>query len=226
MMKLVAFVPMKGHSERVKDKNIRRFNDKPLFWYILHELSKAKCVDEIVVDTDSERIETEVKKYFPQVNIVFRPEELQGDFVSMNEIIKYDMSQVKADAYLQTHVTNPLLQSKTIEQAYEEYKRGVENGHDSLFSVDRLQTRLYRADASPLNHNPKELIRTQDLEPLYNENSNMYFFTEESFQKANARIGCAPMLYEMNPLESMDIDEVTDFVLAEQIYRLREEGKL
>ena len=217
--KIAALVPMKGHSERVKNKNMRDFNGKPLMWHILNSLTECKAIAEIYVDTDSELIASVVKHYFPDIHIIDRPQELRGDFVSMNDVLQYDISQIDADIFLQTHATNPLLSAQTIGDACERLmaKRGE---YDSLFSVNRLQTRLYDKNGNPMNHDPNKLIRTQDLDPIYEENSNIYLFTRESFASSNARIGKKPMIFEMNPLESVDIDDETDFILAEQLQKI------
>jgi len=217
--KIAALVPMKGHSERVKNKNMRDFNGKPLMWHILNSLKECKTIAEIYVDTDSELIASGVKHYFRDIHIIDRPQELWGDFVSMNDVLQYDISQINADVFLQTHATNPLLSAQTIEDACESLmaKIGV---YDSLFSVNRLQTRLYDKNGNPMNHDPSKLIRTQDLDPIYEENSNIYLFTRESFMSRNARIGKNPMIFEMNPLEAIDIDDETDFILAEQLQKI------
>lgn len=221
--KVTALVPMKGHSERVKNKNIRDFNGKPLFWYIVDALRQCASVSGIYVDTDSKFLAETVLHYFPEVIIINRPERLCGDFVSMNEIIRYDMDYIGGEYFLQTHSTNPLLERKTIEDACKKFFDCI-GEHDSLFTVNRLQTRLYDKEGKPVNHNPDKLIRTQDLEPIYEENSNLYIFSRNSFQSAGARIGRNPIMYEMNPLESCDIDDENDFLMAELIQGLRKDG--
>jgi CMP-N-acetylneuraminic acid synthetase len=85
---------------------------------------------------------------------------------------------------------------------------------DSLFSVNKVQTRFYKADSSPVNHDPANLIPTQDLEPWFEENSNLYIFTADSFAHSKARIGTSPVLFETPALESLDIDTPDDWELA------------
>lgn len=220
--KVTALVPMKGHSERVKNKNIRDFNGKPLFWHILYTLTQCESVSGIYVDTDSDFLAQTVLHYFPEVIIINRPERLCGDYVSMNEIIQYDIDQIGGEYFLQTHSTNPLLKQKTIDDACKRFF-GASGEADSLFTVNRLQTRLYNKEGAPVNHDPDKLIRTQDLAPIYEENSNLYIFSKNSFRSAGARIGQNPIMYEMDSLESCDIDEENDFLLAELIQRLRKD---
>lgn len=217
-MKIIALLPMKGHSERVPNKNMKLFNGKPLFYHVLNTLQNCNLIDEVIINTDSDAISTSTKQ-FGKVKIHERPTEICGDFVSMNDIIAYDINHSDGDVYLQTHSTNPLLRTTTIHQAIEKFISQSE--FDSLFSVTKLQTRLYWENVKPINHNPNELLRTQDLPPVFEENSNFFIFTKSSFKNAaNKRIGKKPMMYEMDKLESVDIDEPQDFILAETIQQL------
>jgi N-acylneuraminate cytidylyltransferase len=177
----------------------------------------------VVVNTDSEIIKEDLKKNFEDnVIVVNRPQEIIGDFISMNKIIECDMDNVDADLYIQTHSTNPLLKIESLDAAIEKMISFTENKlYDSVFSVTRLQTRLYNGIGEPFNHNPEELLRTQDLEPLYEENSNFYIFTKESFSNAGQkRIGIRPYMFEIDKIESVDIDEPQDFIIAEALYKL------
>lgn len=221
--KVIALVPMKAHSERVPNKNTRVFAGRPLYYHILDALEHTYAIDEVIVDTDSEEIAAGATSAFSKVRIVRRPEELRGDFVSMNKIIAHDLGQSPGDIYLQTHATNPLLKTKTLSNVLNRFAK-AEN-HDSLFTVTRLQTRLYTADGKPINHSPAELIRTQDLPPVYEENSCVYVFTKESFESAaGGRIGKRPMMFELDRMESIDIDDEYTFSLAEILARYNLEG--
>jgi len=213
--RLVALVPMKAHSERVPNKNVRDFNGRPLFHWILGTLNAVEAVDEIVVDTDSPRIAREAADKFG-VTTIDRPESLWGDEVSMNRILRHDVETVEADLYLQTHCTNPLLRPSTVAQAVETFR---EDDHDSLFSVTPLKTRLWMADATPLNHERDRLIPTQELDPVFEENSNLYLFTRDSLLTRENRIGDDPGMYEMDAEEAVDIDYPVDFRYAEFLHR-------
>lgn len=216
--KFAALVPMKGHSERVKNKNLRKFGDKPLLCHVLQALHESEYVSKIYIDTDSDEIARIATERFERIEIIKRPAKLCGDMVSMNDIIKYDISEIGADYYMQSHATNPLLRTHTIDEACGKYLGGL-GQYDSLFTVNKVQTRFYDKMVRPVNHDPDHLIRTQDLEPWYEENSNLYIFSKDSFFAANARIGKRPQMLVMDSLESVDIDEESDFVLAEEIYK-------
>lgn len=217
---IAAFVPMKGHSERVPQKNSRNFNGKPLFHWILKALNRTESVDKTVVDTDAEHIAEEASERFG-AEIIDRPERLRDDEVSMNRILLHDVEQTEAEAYLQTHCTNPLLRPATIDEAVDEFFADEE--HDSLFSVTALQTRLWDGDVAPVNHKRDRLLPTQELPPLYEENSNIYLFTQDSIERRENRIGDDPAIFEMGRREAVDIDEMVDFEFAEFLHQ-REYG--
>ncbi|MDO9566768.1 MAG: acylneuraminate cytidylyltransferase family protein [Candidatus Desulfaltia sp.] len=220
-MKITALQPMKAHSERMPNKNIKNFCGRPLYHAVLSSLFKSKYIDKVIINTDSDIIKEDAIKNFERVVIIDRPGELQGDFVSMNDIIAYDLSKIDSEHFLQTHSTNPLLRTETIDFAIETYFKNL-NEFDSLFSVTRLQTRLYWKDSSPINHNPIELLRTQDLSPVYEENSNFYIFSKKSFTNAaGSRIGRRPKMFEIGKLEAIDIDEPEDWEIAEILYMRR-----
>jgi len=218
-MKIKALLPMKGNSERVPNKNMLDFDGHPLYHAIMKSLLASKYIEQVVINTDSPLIAKDAKKYFGNgVMIIDRPETIQGDLVSMNDIIAYDIAKLSGEVFLQTHSTNPLLRADTIDKAIEKYIEGS-GIYDSVFGVTKVQTRFYDKDANPVNHNPKELLRTQDLEPLYEENSNFYIFSKTSFKNANnKRIGIKPQILEVNKLEAIDIDEPEDFTLAELLH--------
>lgn len=218
--KITALVPMKGKSQRVKGKNLRIFVDKPLCMHILGTLEACDTITHIVVNTDSDEIASLVRS-FSKVIIHPRPEHLWGHDVPMNDIIAWDIEhdETEADHFLQTHATNPILSSETITKAVIEYLNNMDK-YDSLFSVTPYQARFYNDKYEPINHNPKELLKTQDLEPIYEENSSMYIFSKKSFKEAeNRRIGNNPKMYIMNKIESMDIDTEEEFLLAENIFK-------
>jgi len=220
-MRVVALVPMRHHSERVPGKNYRPLAGKPLFHHILETLQQCPSIQAIVVDTDSPTIMAGIRQHFPQVQVIERPQHLCGDDVPMNEILMYDTAQVEADLYLQTHSTNPLLRSETVECAIQTLLARYP-AYDSLFSVTRLQTRLWDELARPINHNPNILLRTQDLPPVYEENSCIYLFTRQTLVQRRNRIGERPYLFEIPAEEAWDIDEPLDFIIADMLLSRRE----
>jgi CMP-N-acetylneuraminic acid synthetase len=225
--RIVALLPMKANSERVRGKNFRDFNGKPLFRWILDTLLAVEEIDEVVINTDARRILADNGLVDgPRVRIRDRKPEICGDFVSMNLVLADDVANVPADIYVMTHTTNPNLSLASVLGAVDLYRRAVADGSgDSVFTVNKFQTRFYRADASAINHDPANLIRTQDLEPWFEENSNLYVFSGQSFAATNARIGRHPKMYEMGRSESVDIDDQESWYMAEAMSKYIEAGK-
>ena len=214
MHTIIALVPMRHHSQRVPGKNIRPLANKPLFEYILQTLKACPEISQIVVDTDSNVIMDALSKRYPSVKVLERPPHLREDDISMNEILMYDTSLVEADFYLQTHTTNPLLSAATVRKAIQAFLANYP-AYDSLFSVTRLQTRLWDQLTRPINHNPSILLQTQDLPPVYEENSNLYIFTRQSLVERRNRLGERPLMFEVDAVEALDIDDELDFKIAE-----------
>jgi len=215
---IVALVPMRHSSERVKGKNYRDFNGKPLFHHIIQSLLDCPQLYKVVIDTDSPVIMDYAKEVFPQVLVLQRPEHLRDGNIPMNDVLLNIVNQVPADFYLQTHSTNPLLKATTISKAIEQFI-GQYPIYDSLFTVTRLQTRLWDGLARAVNHNPNILLRTQDLPPIYEENSCMYIFSKQLLEEKHNRIGNRPYLFEIPKSEALDIDEEIDFTLTEMAHK-------
>jgi CMP-N-acetylneuraminic acid synthetase len=216
-MRIVALLPMKANSERVKGKNFRDFGGKPLFKWVLDTLLSVAEIDLIVINTDARHILAEYGLIDNErILIRDRNEEICGDLISMNLIIKDDIKNIDADIYLMTHTTNPFLSRHSVQAAIKKFQRTVKaGGADSLFTVNKVQDRFYDIDVQPINHDPANLIRTQDLDPWYQENSNLYLFSKESFYKTDARIGANPTMLVTAPYESADIDTPDDWELGE-----------
>ena len=226
--RIVALLPMKANSERVKGKNFREFYGKPLFKWMLDTLLEVAEIDQVIINTDARHILAEHGLVDTnRVVIRDRKPEICGDLVSMNLVIEDDVENVEADIYLMTHTTNPLMSADTVRNAIKAFQEEkLSRNVDSLFTVDKIQTRFYRDDCSAVNHDPDNLIRTQDLEPWYEENSNLYIFTGESFKTTQARIGKHPMMYEGPQFESIDIDtpEGWNFAVVAARYLNDKEG--
>lgn len=211
--KIVALLPMKANSSRVPGKNFKDFCGKPLFRWILDSLLAVEEIDQIIINTDAREILAENGLVdSDRILIRDRKQEICGDDVSMNIVLADDVANVDADVYLMTHTTNPLLSSSTIAEAISRYTSALTSDcADSLFTVNKIQTRFYTESCKPINHDPDNLIPTQDLEPWYEENSNLYLFNRESFASTNARIGSKPTMMVSPALECSDIDTPDDW---------------
>lgn len=208
---------MRHSSERVKGKNYRDFGGKPLYHHIVGSLLACPSIQQVVIDTDSPFILEDAAKHFPSVHLLERPEHLRAGEIPMNDVLLHTTGQLEADFFLQTHSTNPLLSAATIERGAQLFLKNFPI-YDSLFTVTRLQTRLWDSLARAVNHNPNILLRTQDLPPIYEENSCMYLFSRDILLKKHNRLGDRPYMLEITREEAQDIDEEIDFRIAEFMY--------
>lgn len=225
-MNIICIIPIKHNSERVPGKNFKMFSNKPLYWYIINTVLKCSLISKLVINTDSEFIKDGIKNFFNMDKIIIynRPDHLKSGDTPVNKLLLDTIESLKLDAdfYIQTHTTNPLLKIETIENCINLFM-DKNNTYDSLFSVKKFQNRLYKNkndNILAINHNINELIPTQDLETLYEENSCLYIFSKKILFEKNHRIGDNPQLYVMDDIESQDIDIESDFYLAEIIYNL------
>ncbi len=217
-IKIAALIPMRHSSERVPGKNYRSFAGKPLFFHIVENLLKSKFVDVIVIDTDSPDIIKMTRENFPTVVILERPEHLRDGSIAMNDVLLNLTNQIEADLYLQTHSTNPLLTFNTIDKGIKNLLESYPM-YDSLFSVTKRNVRFWDILARPINHNQNILLRTQDLPPIFEENSCMYIFSKDILKSKHNRIGNRPLLFEIDPVESQDIDVELNFKVAEFLFK-------
>ncbi len=215
---IAAIVPMRHSSERVPGKNYRPFAGKPLYHHIVNTLLECPQITTVVIDTDSPFILEDAARHFPTVTLLERPEHLRAGEIPMNDVLLNTIRQVPADFYLQTHSTNPLLSAASVQRGIQTFLEHYPI-YDSLFTVTRLQTRLWDQLGRAVNHNPNILLRTQDLPPVYEENSCLYLFTREILERKHNRIGDRPFLLEIPALEAQDIDEELDFQVAEFLFQ-------
>jgi len=223
MTRITALVPMRHSSERVPGKNFRPMAGKPLFHHILRTLQAVPEIRKIAVDTDSPTILSGLEEHFPAVVRLERPEHLRHGEIPMNQVLLHDTAEIESDFYLQTHSTNPLLRAETISIAIQTFLDNQPEV-DSLFSVTPWQTRLYWQDGTTINHNPKELLRTQDLPAVYEENSCIYIFSRNTLVEHDHRIGPKALMFPINPAEAGDIDEELDFQVVEFLLLQRQKG--
>jgi len=213
---IIAILPMRSGSQRVKNKNLRQLVDKPLFEFVLNELSSVAEFDQIVVDSNSDEILESVQALgIRNVILSKRPEELATSTTSMVEVLKLVSEKHPSDWYFQTHTTSPFLSQSTIKRALSEVVDNQE--FDSGFGVSEIQQRLWSVQGEPINHDPANLIPTQDLEPINIENSSFYIFKKEQLFDLGTRYGRAPKLIAVPKLEAIDIDDEEDFELARVI---------
>jgi len=224
--RFVAIVPLKHHSSRVPGKNCRDLGGRPLYAHILDTLLQCQCVGLVVVDTDSDEMHEAILHRYMGERILVHPreEQLLGDDTSVHRIILSVHAWLRAlrprfppNLYLQTHATNPFLQAATLDRAAATF---LEDRSRSLMSVLRHQARFYFGDsARPINHDPEELMQTQDLPPIFEDCSSFYFFSAETLKEFSRRTCSAPRFYELGRIEAHDIDWEEDFLVAQSFIK-------
>ena len=218
-MKIIAVVPIKLNNQRLPGKNIKQFtNGKPLCNYILTTLLSIKKIDEIYVYCSSD----EIQSYLPEgVKFLKRPVFLDTDNTKMNDVLQYFSKEILADIYIMAHVTAPFVHTESIEKGLEAVQSGM---YDSAFAVKKLQDFLWK-DGRPFNYKLEYIPRTQDLPAIYKETSGFYIYLFQTITEEKCRIGNRPYLVEIGEIESIDIDEEEDFIIADAIYNYRYKRK-
>ena len=209
-MKRVAFVPIRLNSQRVEGKNLRELGGRPLMTYLLKTLTQVENIDEVYLYCSN----PDVQQYLPEgVKFLQRDERLDSNTTLGEEIYDAFTSEVDADIYILAHATSPFIRTATIADAVARVESGE---YDSAFSAERVQTFAWW-DGKPLNYSLDRVPRTQDLKPVYVETSAFFVFEREVWQGKRRRIGERPYMAVTDRIESMDIDNPDDFLLAEAI---------
>lgn len=211
-MKVIAIVPMKLNNRRLPQKNTKPFtNGKPLCYYILSTLLTMESIDEVYVYCSN----PDIQDFIPEgVRYLRRSETLDQDTTKMNEVLQCFASDVPADIYVMTHTTAPFISKESIQKGLDAVISGE---YDSSFAAKKLQDFLWK-DGKPFNYELESIPRTQDLPPLYEETSGFYVYRADVMKKYSRRIGNHPFIVEVGEIESVDIDEPEDFLIADAIY--------
>ena len=210
IMKRVAFVPIRHNSQRVEGKNLRELGGRPLVTYLLETLTRVENIDEVYVYCSNPA----VKPYLPEgVRFLQRDERLDQNTTLGAEIYDAFTREVEADIYILAHATSPFIHPATIANAVAQVESGE---YDSAFSAVRVQTFAWW-QGKPLNYTFERVPRTQDLEPVYVETSAFFVFREDVWREKHRRIGERAYMAVTDRIESMDIDNPDDFLLAEAI---------
>lgn len=212
-MKTVAFVPVKLNNQRTPGKNTKQFEDgTALITVFLKTLVKVEGFDEVYVFCSNPSI----KDYLvPGVIYLERPEYLDTQQATPQDIIDEFISRVNADVYAVCHCTSPFVTKEHFEECVKATQSEV---FDSSFTAERLQHLMWTDNCQPLNFDPTNVPRTQDLPVYYNEVSAAYVFKKEVFNRYRRRIGISPHITVVSGVECVDIDYPEDFEIANAIY--------
>jgi CMP-N-acetylneuraminic acid synthetase len=178
---------------------------------VLSTLLNVEGVDEVYTYCSN----PDIQEFIPEgVKFLKRSSLLDQDTTSMNEVLKAFARDVPADIYMMTHATSPFVKKESLEKGLVAVISGE---YDSAFAAKKIQDFLWE-NGKPFNYELDNIPRTQDLSPLYKETSGFYIYKNEIMRELNRRIGDTPYIVEVGEIESIDIDEAEDFVIADAMY--------
>lgn len=211
-MKVVMFIPIKLNNERLPNKNILPLNNIPMCQYLFNTVKDIDIIDEKYVYCSN----TKIKEYMPhEIELKIRGKKLDDFKTKGLEIINSFVNEVDADIYVLAHVTQPFIKKESIIEAIEKVKTGY---YDSAFSAKELRQYCWY-DKKPVNYNPDDIVRTQDLKPIYMETGAFYIFTKNVYEKKGNRIGYKPYIKIVDDIEAIDIDTKADYDFANYVSR-------
>jgi CMP-N-acetylneuraminic acid synthetase len=219
---MVFFIIIKKKSQRIKNKNFKRVGSKELWKHLVLELKGEK----VFIDTDSYKIIKDCGRYFPWVvafprnkeHIKFEEKKSISPVLLMieNFIKKYVVNN--NEIIVNTHVTSPFIKLCTIKEAAKKLKK-----YDSVAAVTKYYNFAWLKNKYnklvPINFNPKEVNKTQNLNPIVMSNGAFFIFKKKTFIRYKNRIGKKPFYYELDFPESIEIDDKEDLYLARSICR-------
>ena len=211
-MKIVAFLPAKGTSTRITNKNMKLLNGKPLFLHTLEKLCSCDFIDEVYLDSESSEI-LEYASFLPyksfKRDISLADNNTGGDMLIYNEA-----SQIKADIYVQIFCPFPFINKSTIKKGIDILLESDEYDSVVLMKKDKL----YRwEDGVPAYYVNGTIPNSFDLPDTLSETMGLYMMRYEVATHLKSRIGKRPYLLMADPIELIDVNTSSEFVLAERI---------
>jgi len=215
-MKIVAIIPVKSTSERVKSKNIKLLADKPLFIHTLDKLLNINEIDEVWIDTDDDYI-IDIAKYYNYQSFKYfiRDKKLADNNTDGNKLLENEIKNINADIYLQVLCTSPFIKEKTIKKSIDII---INENYNSVTTI--FDEKMYLWKEGKPCYDINNIPNSYTLENITKETMSLYAITKEEFEKTGTRIGLNPYLQKISLEESIDINTDEDFLLAQKIAKL------
>ena len=219
--KILVLIPAKKNSQRVKNKNIKKFNGKPLIYWTIRSAKKSKYINDsdIFVSSDCKKILNIAIKY--GINGILRPKKLSNNNIMPDAAIKHAINFInkKYDTVVFLQPTNPLRKNNDIDNALDSFQH---TKADSLISAYKTTNFMWKRKKNkfyePVNYNYLKRPRSQDF-LNYIEDGSIYIFKTNIFLKNNNRLGGKVSIFEIDNWQSIDIDNLSDFKKAEEIFK-------
>jgi CMP-N-acetylneuraminic acid synthetase len=211
MGRVVAVVPLKERSQRFPGKNLAILNEKPLYESILNSLSLVNEIDEIYIFSSSAKFKVPFQNKTKKIFHKTRPEDLDGDDISINEVLRVFLNDTEAETIVLAHATSPFISPETISICVKKVVTGL---NDSALAAVKLH-KFAVFNGIALNFKRDEdLPPLQTIEPVIIEQGGLYVFRKSEFLASNSRVGTNPHFAFVNLFEGTDIDTPEDFDLA------------
>lgn len=216
--KVVALIPIKLNNTRLPGKNTRPLGDKVLCQYLFETVRQINNIDEAYVFCSDEAI----CQYIPDgIRFLKRSAELDSNTVKSKQILESFASQVDADVYALLHVTQPFISAETIKTSI---AKVLTEDYDSAFAAHAIKEFAWY-HGKPVNYSLTDVVRTQELDPIYIE-GEMFIFEKNVLLELGRRIGDHPYIHPISWIESVCIDDMDDFLMAQAVIELcRSTGK-
>jgi len=220
--RIIALIPVRGGSKGIPRKNVRLFAGKPLVYWAVKAASDCKAIDRVLVATDDEEIGRTVESFgLPRVQVVDRSPESASDTASTEMVMLEIANRHHFDSLVLIQATSPLIEDWHLTEGIRKYLR---TGADSLLSVVRQKRFVWTETdegAVPVNYNPASRPRRQDWEGMLVENGAFYITSREQLLATGVRISGRTELYEMPESTYFEIDDSTDWLIAEHLKQKR-----
>ena len=216
-MKISVIVPAKGNSNRLKDKNLVKVLDHSLTEMACEKLLRSKIINNVYLDTDSEKIIDDVLHLFNKgLKLIKRPKELANNNITANDLIIYALHRIeKCDLILQSFVTSPLLKIETIDKCIKEFLK--KKKYDAFLTVENIKEYFWSQKGFPTNFDINTLPNSVDLETIYKETHGLYGIYTKSLFKNKNRFGSKTLLIETSKVEGLDINDAEDLKILKAI---------
>ena len=217
---ITAVIPTRAGSERVKQKNTKKFANSNLLEIkinIIKSLLEEKLIDDIVLNSNCPASWEIAKKHDSRIHE--RDEYIASSECDIREYWKDAATHTDTDTMMLAQVTSPLISLETYRQCIHDYKQG---DYDSLMTVRTLKEYLWRGwegAAHAQNYNWPQHPKSQDLpDDLYYLTFGVCIIDREFLLKHGNLVGKKPLMYPLEGVETVDIDTEEDFKLAEELY--------
>jgi len=225
--RIIAFIPLRGGSQRIPLKNIKKIAGKPLAYWVIESALDCSLIDEVVVSTDSDKIRQVIEEIKNnKLRIIERsPETATNTASTESAMLEFALNNKDFDYIVLIQATSPLLTSCHLEEGIQKYFR---DKYDSLLSVVRQKRFIWEEKGKrvkPINYNPYHRPRMQEFEGFLVENGAFYITSRQRLLKTKCRISGKIGLYEMSEETYFELDESSDWIIIENLLKQKKKNE-